>query len=104
GVVFQVIDKFLAELESQLSQRRVVFSASAAVRQWLFKKGYNPTYGARPLSRTIDEHIKKPLVDELLFGKLEKGGKVSVDVVNDKLTFEHSSKPPIKKNQKAEVN
>ena len=87
-VVFQVIDKFLAEFENQLAQKKIVFSASTEVRQWLFKKGYDVVYGARPLSRTIDQHLKKPLVDEILFGKLESGGRVRVDVENDTLKFE----------------
>lgn len=88
NVVYQVIDKFLAEFESQLAKKKIVISVSAGVRHWLFKKGYDVVYGARPLSRTIDQHLKRPLVDEILFGKLEHGGRVRVDIENDALKFE----------------
>ena len=59
-----------------------------AARAWLGKKGYDPKMGARPLARTIQEHVKKPLAEELLFGRLAKGGVVKVDVADGKLTFD----------------
>jgi ATP-dependent Clp protease ATP-binding subunit ClpA len=89
-VILKVVDKFVAELASQLEEKKVVLNLTAAARRWLLKKGYDPTYGARPMSRAISEHVKKPLVDQLLFGELETGGSVSVDEKNDLLTFQFS--------------
>ena len=79
-VVGRVVDKFVLELEAQLADRNVTIELSEAARSWLAKKGYSPDYGARPLARVIQEHIKKPLAEELLFGKLAKGGVVRIDV------------------------
>ena len=86
-VVLQVVRKFMGELGKQLEKKKITITATEEAEKWLLKKGYDPLYGARPLARTIDEHIKKPLVDEILFGKLEKGGKVVVDIENDKPVF-----------------
>ncbi len=88
----RVVEKFVLQLEAQLSDRQVTISLSDAARNWLGDKGYDPLYGARPLARIIQEHIKKPLADELLFGKLAKGGAVMVDVAGDKLTFTYPDK------------
>jgi ATP-dependent Clp protease ATP-binding subunit ClpA len=90
-VVGRVVDKFMLELEGQLADRKVTIDLSEAARIWLGNKGYSPDYGARPLGRVIQEHVKKPLADELLFGKLSKGGIVIVDVDTeaDKLTFSY---------------
>jgi ATP-dependent Clp protease ATP-binding subunit ClpA len=71
------------ELEAQLADRNVTIELSEAARTWLAKKGYSPDYGARPLARIIQEHVKKPLAEELLFGKLSKGGVVRVDVSDE---------------------
>ena len=79
-VIDRVVDKFIAELEGQLAERAVSIELSAPARKWLGKKGYSPEYGARPLTRVIQEHIKKPLAEELLFGKLANGGAVEVVV------------------------
>ncbi|MGE4281184.1 MAG: ATP-dependent Clp protease ATP-binding subunit ClpA [Magnetospirillum sp.] len=93
-VVAQVVDKFVMQLESQLGDRDVHIELTEAARQWLVKKGYDRAFGARPLGRVIQEHIKKPLAEELLFGKLSKGGLVKVDVGEDgKLTFAIESAP-----------
>ena len=89
GVMSQVVDKFIMELEAQLSDRNVIIELSDAARKWLAEKGYDPTFGARPLSRMIQEHIKKPLAEELLFGKLAKGGTVRVDIADDEPTFSY---------------
>jgi ATP-dependent Clp protease ATP-binding subunit ClpA len=89
-----VVDKFVLQLEAQLSDRNVTFSLTNDSREWLAKKGYDPQFGARPLSRVIQEHIKKPLSDELLFGKLKKGGHVTVSLKDDKLAFDIESEPP----------
>ena len=86
-VVARVVDKFVMQLEAQLADRHVTIELTDAARDWLAKKGYDPLYGARPLARVIQEHIKKPLAEELLFGKLEKGGMVRVDVKDGKLDF-----------------
>ncbi|MDA8230705.1 MAG: ATP-dependent Clp protease ATP-binding subunit ClpA [Magnetospirillum sp.] len=88
-IVAQVVDKFVMQLETQLGDRDVSIELSESARGWLAKKGYDPQFGARPLARIIQEHIKKPLAEELLFGKLAKGGIVKVDVGPDgKLVFE----------------
>ncbi|MEW5729200.1 MAG: AAA family ATPase, partial [Pseudomonadota bacterium] len=88
-IVAQVVDKFVMQLETQLGDRDVSIELSEAARGWLAKKGYDPQFGARPLARIIQEHIKKPLAEELLFGKLAKGGVVKVDVGPDgKLVFD----------------
>jgi ATP-dependent Clp protease ATP-binding subunit ClpA len=89
-VVSRVVDKFIIQLETQLGDRDVTILLSEEARRWLADKGYDKLYGARPLSRVIQEHIKKPLAEELLFGRLSKGGVVKVDVAEDKtkLTFD----------------
>ncbi len=89
-ILLNVVDKFLKELAEQLLQRKVTIEIDKAARLWLCKKGYDPAYGARPMARTIDEQVKKPLLDELLFGKLEQGGKVQVGVKADALSFKIS--------------
>lgn len=92
-VVYRVIGKFLAELEGQLKEKRVKLEVSSAAKDWIYEHGYDPTYGARQLSRTIDEHVKKPLVDEILFGKLVGGGNIKVDRGGKELTFELRNEP-----------
>jgi ATP-dependent Clp protease ATP-binding subunit ClpA len=84
-----VVDKFILQLEEQLADRNVQIVLDDAAREWLGIKGYDKLFGARPLSRIIQEHVKKPLAEELLFGKLVKGGvvKVSVDKEKDALAF-----------------
>jgi len=100
-VVHRVVDKFVMQLEAQLADRNVMIELTDEARQWLSRKGYTPQYGARPLGRIIQEHVKKPLAEELLFGRLTKGGTVRVAVATDedKLTFEYvdgsaSPRPP----------
>ncbi|MFZ1774102.1 MAG: AAA family ATPase, partial [Rhizobiaceae bacterium] len=82
-VVHKVVQKFVMQLEAQLSERGVTFDLSQEAISWLADKGYDERMGARPLSRVIQEHIKKPLADEVLFGRLKKGGTVHVTVEND---------------------
>ncbi|HCD64450.1 MAG TPA: ATP-dependent Clp protease ATP-binding subunit ClpA, partial [Alphaproteobacteria bacterium] len=84
-VVRKVVDKFIMQLEVQLSDRQVDIVLDDAARNWLALKGYDKAYGARPLSRLVQEQIKKPLADHLLFGDLEQGGVVEVSVVDDAL-------------------
>src|ERR1700761_2957800 len=77
-VVGRVVEKFVMQLEAQLADRNVTIELSSAAKEWLAERGYDRLYGARPLGRVIQEHIKKPLAEELLFGKLVKGGAVKV--------------------------
>jgi ATP-dependent Clp protease ATP-binding subunit ClpA len=79
-IMARIVDKFVMELETQLADRNVVIELTDAARNWLAKQGYDPAFGARPLARVIQEHVKKALAEELLFGKLAKGGVVRVDV------------------------
>ncbi len=81
-VIARVVDKFVLQLEAQLSDRNVTIELTPAANAWLADRGYDPQYGARPLGRLIQEQIKKPLAEELLFGRLTRGGAVRV-VVND---------------------
>lgn len=97
-VMGQVVEKFVLELEMQMEDRNVHISMTPAAKTWLSEKGYDPLYGARPLARTIQEYVKKPLANELLFGKLVDGGEVLVRVKDGKLAFDMESAPtPIKK-------
>ncbi|HXH32501.1 MAG TPA: ATP-dependent Clp protease ATP-binding subunit ClpA [Bacteriovoracaceae bacterium] len=82
-----VVTKFLMELENQLVDKKIEMDVTAAAKSWLSKNGYDDKLGARPIARLINEKIKKPLAHEILFGKLEGGGKVVVDVKNDELDF-----------------
>jgi ATP-dependent Clp protease ATP-binding subunit ClpA len=89
-IISRVVDKFVMELEAQLADRNVTIELTDESRQWLADNGYDMLYGARPLGRVIQDHIKKPLAEELLFGKLSKGGvvRVSIDPETNKPTFE----------------
>ncbi|MEQ8395282.1 ATP-dependent Clp protease ATP-binding subunit ClpA [Thalassobaculum sp.] len=89
----RVVDKFVMQLEAQLADRGVSIELTQAARGWLAKRGYDRLYGARPLARVIQEHVKKPLAEELLFGKLVKGGLVRVDMVDDGLVFDIGEEP-----------
>jgi ATP-dependent Clp protease ATP-binding subunit ClpA len=82
-----VVDKFILQLEVQLADRNVSIELTEAARAWLAERGYDPAFGARPLGRVIQEHVKKPLAEELLFGKLEKGGSVLVDIEDNGVVF-----------------
>jgi ATP-dependent Clp protease ATP-binding subunit ClpA len=91
----RVVGKFILQLEEQLADRNVTIELDASARGWLAEKGYDPLFGARPLARVIQEHIKKPLAEELLFGHLAKGGIVRVkrDESEDKLAFTFHERP-----------
>jgi len=84
-VILQVVDKFVLQLEAQLMDRNVQIELTPAAAAWLAEKGYDDKMGARPLGRVIQEHIKKPLAEELLFGKLVKGGVILVGVKDGKI-------------------
>ena len=101
-VMAKVVDKFIMQLEDQLADRGVEIELSEAARAWLARKGHDPAFGARPLARVIQEQVKKPLADELLFGKISRGGRVVVDVKAGELSFtfpdpKSDNKPPDKK-------
>jgi ATP-dependent Clp protease ATP-binding subunit ClpA len=87
-VILQVVEKFVLQLEAQLMDRNVTIELTPKAAQWLAGKGYDDRMGARPLGRVIQEHIKKPLAEELLFGKLAKGGVVKVKVKNGELLLD----------------
>jgi ATP-dependent Clp protease ATP-binding subunit ClpA len=94
SVMLQIVDKFVAELGTQLAERKVVVELKDAARAYLAKKGFDPLNGARPLGRVIQDEVKKPLTDELLFGALANGGTVVVDHDGEKLTFAFRAAPP----------
>ncbi len=87
GIMGQIVDKFVGELAKQLAERKVTITLTPAARTYLGQKGYDPMNGARPLGRVIQDEVKRPLTDELLFGRLVDGGAVTVDHDGEKLTF-----------------
>jgi ATP-dependent Clp protease ATP-binding subunit ClpA len=91
-VMERIVDKLTDELQLQLAEKKVTISLSNAARTWLAKKGYDPDYGARPLRRLITQEIGDVLSDEILFGKLTKGGNAKVGVKEKKLTFSFTPK------------
>jgi ATP-dependent Clp protease ATP-binding subunit ClpA len=104
SVILQVVEKFVLQLEAQLMDRNVTIELTKPAAEWLADKGYDDKMGARPLGRVIQEEIKKPLAEELLFGKLAKGGVVRVSIKDGNLLLEtfgpdnprlSSKKPPL---------
>ncbi|MCU7884317.1 MAG: ATP-dependent Clp protease ATP-binding subunit ClpA [Candidatus Thiodiazotropha sp. (ex Lucinoma annulata)] len=91
--IAKVVDKFVFELEGQLQEKHVSLIVEPEARVWLAEHGYDPKMGARPMARLIQDEIKKPLAEELLFGKLSGGGVVKVDVSEDKLQFDIIGEP-----------
>ena len=91
--ILRVVDKFLIELESQLHEKHVSLSATAEARQWLAEQGFDPLMGARPMARLLQDKIKRVLADELLFGKLANGGRVTVDVRDGELVVDSYPEP-----------
>ena len=103
-IIDRVVEKFVLQLEIQLEDRGVSIEITKAARDWLAKRGFDPEMGARPLARTIQEHVKKPMAEELLFGKLTKGGVVSIDIdpeEEDKLAFDYIEAKPKKSKKNA---
>ena len=90
--MIHVVDKFIMQLEAQLQEKGVSIILGNKAKKWLAEKGYKPAYGARPLARVVQEHIKKPLADMILFGELTMGGEVFVDVKNNKITIKNQNK------------
>jgi len=83
ATIERVVDKLIVEVEMQLEQKGVQISLDDAARAWIAQKGYDPKMGARPMARIIQEHIKRPLAEELLFGRLANGGSVKISVSKD---------------------
>jgi ATP-dependent Clp protease ATP-binding subunit ClpA len=92
SVMGSIVAKFVTELAAQLAARDVTIALDDAAKAWLAKRGFDPDHGARPLARVIQDEIKKPLGEELLFGALEHGGHVEVGVLDDKLHFRSTPK------------
>jgi len=104
-VISKVVEKFVLQLEAQLADRNVTIELSEEASRWLIANGYDELMGARPMARVIQEHIKKGLADEVLFGKLKNGGHVRVVVIKDedgkdKLGFEYLDGPVMPKPEK----
>ena len=89
-VVLMVVEKMLVELEVKLQHQKLIINVTEAAKTWLAKKGYDPVFGARPMGRTIQHEIETILADEVLFGKLENGGEVSIGLKKDQLNFKYS--------------
>ena len=98
AVMETIVEKFILQLEAQLAERRVAIALEPDARAWLAQKGYDPVYGARPLARVIQTDVRDPLTDEILFGRLENGGTVTIalDREKDKLAFRIDAAAPAK--------
>ena len=88
AVMETIVEKFILQLEAQLAERRIAITLQPEARQWLAEKGYDPVFGARPLARVIQTEVRDPLTDEILFGRLEHGGTVTIGLADGKLTFD----------------
>ncbi len=98
AVMETIVEKFVLQLEAQLAERRIAIALEPAAREWLAKKGYDPVYGARPLARVIQTEVRDPLTDEILFGRLEHGGTVTIKLERDaggveRLDFAFETRP-----------
>ena len=94
-VMEQVVDKFVKQLNDRMKEKKVELVLDDSARLYLAKKGYEPAYGARPLARLIQTEITQVLSEEILFGKLEKGGSVTINEKDEKLVFDyHEPEPP----------
>jgi ATP-dependent Clp protease ATP-binding subunit ClpA len=89
-VIERVVDKFIMELDAQLNEKKVFIQLTPAARRYLAEKGYDPTFGARPMARLIQTEIKRVLADDILFGRLKEGGRVEIDTADGALTFTYS--------------
>ncbi len=96
-IVLSIVDKFIIEIEAQLEDKGVSLSIDKDAKEYLADKGYDEVYGARELSRVIQEKVKKPMAEELIFGKLAKGGHVEISLKNKKISFSYSNKQEEKK-------
>jgi len=94
AVMETIVEKFILQLEAQLAERRVAITLEPEARAWLAEKGFDPVYGARPLARVIQTEVRDPLTDEILFGRLEGGGTVTITMKDGKLDFEFEASAP----------
>ena len=94
AVMETIVEKFILQLEAQLAERRVAIVLEPNARAWLATKGYDPVYGARPLARVVQTEVRNPLTEEILFGRLEKGGTVRIGRANDELSFDFQPTAP----------
>ena len=94
AVMESIVEKFALQLEAQLAERHVAIALTPDARAWLALKGYDPVFGARPLGRVMQKEVRDPLTDEILFGALEHGGTVTIDVADDRLTFSYEEPTP----------
>ena len=103
AVMETIVEKFILQLEAQLAERRVAITLEPEARQWLAEKGYDPVFGARPLARVIQTEVRDPLTDEILFGRLERGGTVTIGLKDGKLDVQRSkrSRPPRRRTAEA---
>ncbi len=92
-IIERVVDKFITELDLQLNEKKVFLQLTPKARRWLAEKGYDPVFGARPMARLIQTEIKRVLADEILFGRLQNGGRVEIDESEGKLLFSYSELP-----------
>ena len=88
SIIHSIVDKFVGEVADKLEAKKVKLKLSSEAREWLAREGYDPAYGARPLRRLVQDKVSKPLANELLFGKITKGGKVKIIVKDDELAFD----------------
>ena len=95
-VMETIVEKFVLQLEAQLAERHVAITLAPEARVWLARRGYDPIYGARPLGRVVQKEVRDPLTDEILFGKLEQGGTVTIGEQDDQLTFSYEGREPSK--------
>jgi ATP-dependent Clp protease ATP-binding subunit ClpA len=93
-IIERVVDKFIMELDAQLNEKKVFIQITPAARRYLAEKGYDPTFGARPMARLIQTEIKRVLADEILFGKLRDGGRVEIDAGNGEIGFKYTASDP----------
>ena len=93
AVMETIVEKFVLQLEAQLAERRIAITLEPSARAWLAEKGYDPVYGARPLTRVIQTDVRDPLTDEILFGRLEHGGTVTIGLEDGHLTFAFEARP-----------
>ena len=100
-IIRMVVEKFIAQLESQLAERGVVIELSSQAKDWIGLNGYDDLMGARPLSRFIQEKIKVPITEEILFGTLSKGGVIKIDLIDDYLDFIYEPRIGSKLNSKS---
>ena len=89
-IIERVVDKFILELDQQLNEKKVFLQLTPAARRWLAERGYDAAFGARPMARLIQNEIKRVLADEILFGKLQNGGRVEIDEQEGKLAFTYN--------------